>query len=146
MPSSTVFAPQMDAAQCATSRGACLGPIEQACGAALRSVELSEVDPQALHEMIIGSHVSIAGGLDKGVARAIEVGCDCIQIFTKNNNQWAANPLAENAVSAWKSALVESGLTHPIATLILPWRSLFWHNRRASIILCSYRLASTAAE
>ncbi len=64
---------------------------------------------------IVGSHVSVAGGLHKGVSRAIEVGCDCIQIFTKNNNQWAAKPLAEDAVQAWKSALAESGLRHPIA-------------------------------
>ena len=36
--------------------------------------------------MIFGSHVSVAGGLHKGIERAVNVGCDCIQIFTKNNN------------------------------------------------------------
>ena len=65
--------------------------------------------------MILGSHVSVAGGLDKGVQRAVDVGCDCIQIFTKNNNQWAAKPLSEDAVSAWNAAISDSGLTHPIA-------------------------------
>jgi deoxyribonuclease-4 len=65
--------------------------------------------------VIIGSHVSVAGGLDKGVARAVDVGCDCIQIFTKNNNQWAAKPFADEAVTAWKTAFADSGLTHPIA-------------------------------
>ena len=64
---------------------------------------------------ILGSHVSVAGGLDKGVQRAIDVGCDCIQIFTKNNNQWAAKPLSEKQVSDWKTALDESALQHPIA-------------------------------
>jgi len=64
---------------------------------------------------ILGSHVSVAGGLEKGVQRAIDVGCDCLQIFSKNNNQWAAKPLTVEAVSLWKSALADSGLIHPIA-------------------------------
>ena len=34
--------------------------------------------------MIIGSHVSAAGGLHKGIERAVSVGCDCIQIVTKS--------------------------------------------------------------
>ena len=63
----------------------------------------------------VGSHVSVAGGLEKGVQRAVDVGCDCIQIFTKNNNQWAAKPLTDAAIEAWKTALAESTLTHPIA-------------------------------
>lgn len=65
--------------------------------------------------LILGSHVSVAGGLDKGVQRAVDVGCDCIQVFTKNNNQWAAKPIADEMVAAWKSALGDSGITHPIA-------------------------------
>ncbi len=31
-----------------------------------------------------GSHTSIAGGLHLAVERAQEVGCDVVQIFTKN--------------------------------------------------------------
>ncbi len=65
--------------------------------------------------MILGSHVSAAGGLHKAVARAVEVGCDCLQIFTKNNNQWRAKPLTDKDISAWLDALGESKLTHPIA-------------------------------
>jgi deoxyribonuclease-4 len=63
----------------------------------------------------VGSHVSVAGGLEKGVQRAVDVGCDCIQIFTKNNNQWAAKPLTDESIDAWKTALAASSLTHPIA-------------------------------
>ncbi len=65
--------------------------------------------------MILGSHVSCAGGLDKAVDRAVDVGCDCLQIFTKNNNQWAAKPLTDEAVAGWKTAFANSNLTHPIA-------------------------------
>ena len=65
--------------------------------------------------MIVGSHVSAAGGVAKAVQRALDVGCDCIQIFTKNNNQWRAKPLDEKQISAWLTAMEESTLTHPIA-------------------------------
>lgn len=65
--------------------------------------------------MILGSHVSAAGGVHKAVQRAIDVGCDCIQIFTKNNNQWRAKPLADKDVEAWKKAFAESNLSDPIA-------------------------------
>lgn len=65
--------------------------------------------------MILGSHVSAAGGVSKAVQRAVDLGCDCVQIFTKNNNRWAAKPLAEKEVDAWSDAFAKSGLSHPIA-------------------------------
>ncbi|TWT79300.1 Endonuclease 4 [Planctomycetes bacterium CA13] len=64
---------------------------------------------------LFGSHVSAAGGVSKAVARAVEVGCDCLQIFTKNNNRWAAKPLSEKDIAAWRSAMDESTLSNPIA-------------------------------
>ena len=67
------------------------------------------------HPMILGSHVSAAGGVHTAVQRAIDVGCDCVQIFTKNNNRWQAKPLAEKEVRAWSDAMEESDLSHPIA-------------------------------
>ncbi|MGI9472766.1 MAG: deoxyribonuclease IV [Rubripirellula sp.] len=65
--------------------------------------------------MIVGSHVSAAGGAAKAVQRAMDVGCDCVQIFTKNNNQWRAKPLSDKDVSAWSEAMAASSLSHPIA-------------------------------
>ncbi len=62
-----------------------------------------------------GSHVSVAGGLDRGVTRAVELGCDCLQVFTKNANAWKAAPLTDTAISAWQNAYQKSGLKHPIA-------------------------------
>lgn len=62
-----------------------------------------------------GSHVSAAGGLAKAVDRALAVGCDCIQVFTKNNNQWACKPLDDQSIRDWKSAFASSGMKHPIA-------------------------------
>ncbi len=64
---------------------------------------------------LFGSHVSVAGGLSKGIARALDVGCDVIQIFTKNNNQWAAKPLTATDIEAWLTSLRKSEIKHPIA-------------------------------
>ncbi len=59
--------------------------------------------------------MSVAGGLYKGIQRAVAVGCQCVQIFTKNNNQWNAKPLTDADVDAWRGELEKSGLVSPIA-------------------------------
>lgn len=38
--------------------------------------------------MRIGAHVSVSGGYDKAVDYALEVGCECMQIFAKSPRQW----------------------------------------------------------
>lgn len=67
------------------------------------------------NQPILGSHVSAAGGLHRAVERANGVGCNCVQVFTKNNNQWRAKPLEDSAVTAWREAFDHSNLSHPIA-------------------------------
>ncbi|MCL4511678.1 MAG: deoxyribonuclease IV [Bacteroidetes bacterium] len=39
-------------------------------------------------ELLLGAHMSVAGGLYTAFERAERVGCTAIQIFTKNSNQW----------------------------------------------------------
>lgn len=64
---------------------------------------------------ILGAHMSIAGGYHKAVRAAHAAGCDCVQIFTKNNNQWAGKPLTDADCEAFKSALAELGIMHPVS-------------------------------
>jgi len=64
---------------------------------------------------ILGAHMSIAGGYHKAVEAARRVGCDCVQLFTKNNNQWRAKPIEEEQGIRFQSALAEQGIGHPIA-------------------------------
>jgi len=52
----------------------------------------------------IGAHMSIAGGLDKALTRGLQLGCETIQIFTRNRNQWRAKPLAEGEVGRFREA------------------------------------------
>ena len=59
--------------------------------------------------------MSIAGGFDKAVERAQASQCDCVQIFTKNNNQWRAKPLAEDDGERFQAKLAELKITHPVA-------------------------------
>src|SRR5439155_874824 len=39
---------------------------------------------------LIGAHMSIAGGLDKAIGRALAVRARVLQIFTRNTHQWKA--------------------------------------------------------
>lgn len=64
---------------------------------------------------ILGAHMSIAGGYYKAVEAAKEAGCDCVQLFTKNNNQWRAKPIVDDDVTKFQSALQELGISHPIS-------------------------------
>ena len=62
-----------------------------------------------------GSHLSIAGGMHKAIAAAVELGLSSVQVFTKNQQQWRVPPLAEDAVAAWKAALGEAGFSHTVS-------------------------------
>lgn len=57
-----------------------------------------------------GVHVSIAGSLDNAIGRAIERGCDCFQIFTKNPRGWAAKNLSDEDIQRFRSAVTGSSL------------------------------------
>lgn len=60
--------------------------------------------------MRIGAHISIAGGVDLAPGRAAELGCDCLQIFSKNPRGWSARPLSEAEAEGTKTRLQELGL------------------------------------
>jgi deoxyribonuclease IV len=64
---------------------------------------------------ILGAHKSIAGGYRKAVELAHQCGCDCVQLFTKNNNQWAAKPITAEQAQWFRDALDTLHITHPLA-------------------------------
>lgn len=64
---------------------------------------------------ILGAHQSIAGGYYKSVETAHRLKCDCVQLFTKNNNQWQAKELTDEDVALFQAKLKELGVTHPLA-------------------------------
>lgn len=68
--------------------------------------------------LMVGSHMSIAGGVDKAPARAASVGCTAVQIFVKNNNRWEGPPIAPAQAAAFHRELEKAGI---------PIRAVFAH-------------------
>ena len=64
---------------------------------------------------ILGAHMSISGGYRAAVERAAACGCDCVQLFTKNNNQWHAKQITPEEAEQFRKALSELGVSHPAA-------------------------------
>lgn len=65
--------------------------------------------------MLLGAHMSIAGGFDQAVQRAHAAGCQCVQIFLKNNNQWRAVEIGDGQAAKFRSSLDEFRISHPLA-------------------------------
>jgi deoxyribonuclease-4 len=54
--------------------------------------------------------MSAAGGVSKAVSAAVGLGCETLQLFTKNPNSWDARPLADDQVRVFRRAIGTSGL------------------------------------
>jgi deoxyribonuclease IV len=54
--------------------------------------------------------MSIAGGLPNAIHRGVAAGCGVVQIFVKNQLQWAGRRLGESESVEFRKALAESGL------------------------------------
>lgn len=64
---------------------------------------------------LLGTHMSIAGGYYKAVEEAARCTCDCVQIFTKNNNQWRAKAIIEGEANQFQDKLRELKISHPLS-------------------------------
>jgi deoxyribonuclease-4 len=56
-----------------------------------------------LRVMFLGAHESVAGGAFTSVARAIEDGCETIQIFARPSAQWRTKPFAPGEVERFRN-------------------------------------------
>ncbi|MCP3905608.1 MAG: deoxyribonuclease IV [Planctomycetes bacterium] len=71
---------------------------------------------------MFGSHLSIAGGLVNALLEAERLKLDCVQVFTKNQRQWAVRPLDDDERAAWLARLT----------------ALSWHRRRGPARVVSH--------
>lgn len=62
--------------------------------------------------MLLGAHVSTAGGCRNAPARAADIGATAIQVFTKQPNRWAEVQLKEGDAQAFREALAEHGVAY----------------------------------
>jgi deoxyribonuclease IV len=71
--------------------------------------------------MLIGAHVSPAGGVANAVERGIERGCHAIQIFNQNPRAWKPREYASDDVEAFHAAMdaseVDALLIHAVYLL-----------------------------
>jgi deoxyribonuclease IV len=52
-------------------------------------------------EILLGAHMSIAGGVHTAIERGRSIKCTAIQMFVKNNMQWFARPLERQEIRAF---------------------------------------------
>jgi deoxyribonuclease IV len=60
--------------------------------------------------MLIGAHVSPAGGPAKAVERGVERGCDAIQIFNQSPRAWRPRVYSEDEIAEFRAAMADSRL------------------------------------
>lgn len=64
---------------------------------------------------VLGAHISIAGGVDKAIERGMSLGCNVIQLFTKNSNQWRGRPLRSDEIERFHALRKGSGISRLLA-------------------------------
>src|SRR5437660_1784791 len=52
-------------------------------------------------KILLGAHMSIAGGVHTAIERGRSINCTAIQMFVKNNMQWFARPLTRKEIRAF---------------------------------------------
>jgi deoxyribonuclease IV len=65
--------------------------------------------------MLIGAHVSTAGGLDKAIERGSELGCESIQIFNQSPRMWRPTKYGEEDFARFREAMDDS----PIEAVVI---------------------------
>ncbi|MBI2899623.1 MAG: TIM barrel protein, partial [Planctomycetes bacterium] len=54
--------------------------------------------------VLLGAHMSVAGGYHLACERGKELGCAAIQVFTKSERQWKAKPISDEEAAAFRRA------------------------------------------
>jgi deoxyribonuclease-4 len=89
---------------------------------------------------LLGCHLSIAGGYYKAVEAAAALRMDCVQIFTKNNNQWKGKTLSLEDVAVFRDAVERTGIRMPcghdsyLINLASPTESLWRQSLEAFVV------------
>ena len=63
---------------------------------------------KASPQLLLGAHISIAGGTREAPPRAKAIGATAMQIFTKMANRWAERACADDECKAFRAALADT--------------------------------------
>src|SRR6185503_6921900 len=58
----------------------------------------------------LGAHMSVAGGLPLAVDRAVAHGCEALQIFAKNANQWRGRLVPREEIRTFRAKVAAARL------------------------------------
>ena len=65
--------------------------------------------------MLVGAHVSTAGGLEKAIERGTDLGCESIQIFNQSPRMWRPTKYGPEDFAAFREAMDDS----PIEAVVI---------------------------
>ena len=75
---------------------------------------MSQTTPSKPEHHLLGTHLSIAGGLHNALIAASKLRCKTVQVFVKNQRQWHAPPLPDEAVELWHATRAAKRITGPV--------------------------------
>ena len=65
--------------------------------------------------LMLGAHMSIAGGVSNAIDRAVSIGSNAVQIFTKNNRQWQGPPVDLEDVARWHDQYAAQSIAYAVS-------------------------------
>ncbi|BAM00382.1 MULTISPECIES: deoxyribonuclease IV [Caldilinea] len=65
--------------------------------------------------LLLGAHMSIAGGVSYALDRAASVHSNAVQVFTKNNRQWVGPPINEADIERWRVQKPALGIVYAVS-------------------------------
>jgi deoxyribonuclease-4 len=65
--------------------------------------------------VLLGSHVSVSGGVHTAFERAVRIGCTTMQVFVKNASQWVGKPLTGEDIEKYKRAQAKARIDPVVA-------------------------------
>ncbi len=64
------------------------------------------------HPILLGAHMSIAGGIENAYTSGASINCTALQFFTHSNRQWAVKDLSAETIERVHEAQKETGISH----------------------------------
>ena len=64
---------------------------------------------------MFGSHLSVAGGLHNALIQARKLRMDCVQLFTRNQRRWLADPLTDEQIDLWNHHLSRTRIKRTVS-------------------------------
>jgi deoxyribonuclease-4 len=93
------------------------------------------------NELLLGAHVSAAGGVPEAPARAKAIGATAMQLFTKMANRWAERDCVDEECASFRERLADSGVGPTMAH-----DSYLINLASPDVVLRARSIASFAAE